>query len=443
MFQCNLIQGLLFYIKTLQRYGQTSASTYGLIDSLTFTLGGNRPTWVDDAVSTATYNNGFEFKDGVKQSDEYAYDANGNLTKDLNRNITEIQYNFLNLPSKVTFSDGSTITYTYAADGTKLRVVYNIGGTTTTTDYCGKVIYESGTQKYLLTDEGYVALNESNKYYYYLKDHQGNNRVVVASDGTVKETNHYYPFGGLFASTAPAQPYKYNGKEFDTRNGLNWYDYGARHYDPVLGRFTTIDPLAEKYYNIGMYSYCLSNPVIYIDSDGRKVYFAPGVSSEFKNDFKKAVQYMNKNGVGGLLAKLQNSEKVYYIQEGKPLTSSSFNPYTRTITWSSRTGVLTNNAFELSPTTVLNHEIDHAVQYDKNRKQQIEDYKAKDDSYGNKEERRVITGSEQKTARALGEISKLDITRTDHAGTLYETTGATSTEWKNPIIIKPKDKDKK
>ena len=102
-------------IKGLQRYGQTSASAYGLIDNLTYTLDGNRPTRVDDAVTASAYNNGFEFKDGVKQANEYAYDANGNLTKDLNRNITEIQYNFLNLPSKVTFTDGSTITYTYAA----------------------------------------------------------------------------------------------------------------------------------------------------------------------------------------------------------------------------------------------------------------------------------------------------------------------------------------
>ena len=134
-----------------------------------------------------------------------------------------------------------------------LRTVHTIGGTTTTTDYCGDVIYENGTRKYLLTDEGYVALNESNKYYYYLKDHQGNNRVVIASDGTVEETNHYYPFGGLFASTASAQPYKYNGKEFDSKNGLNWYDYGARMYDPALGRFTTQDRFAEKYPAMSLY----------------------------------------------------------------------------------------------------------------------------------------------------------------------------------------------
>lgn len=63
--------------------------------------------------------------------------------------------------------------------------------------------------------------------------------------------------------------------------------------------------------------------------------------------------------------------------------------------------------------------------------------------YGNKEERRVITGSEQETAKKMGEIGKTEVTRTDHAGTLYETVGPTTTEWKDPIIIKPEEKDKK
>ena len=144
----------------------------------------NQLNYVDDAVAATAYNNGFEFKDGVKQANEYAYDANGNLTKDLNKGIVDIQYNCLNLPSKVTFSDGNTVDYTYAADGTKLRTVHKIGNTTTTTDYCGDVIYENGVQKLLLTEEGYVTLSD-NKYHYYLQDHQGNNRVVINQSGTV------------------------------------------------------------------------------------------------------------------------------------------------------------------------------------------------------------------------------------------------------------------
>jgi RHS repeat-associated protein len=189
----------------------------------------------------------------------------------LNKGITDIQYNVLNLPSTVSFSDGSTITYTYGADGTKLRTVHKIGSTTTTTDYCGNVIYENGTQKLLLTEEGYINLAGTQQYHYYLKDHQGNNRVVINRSGTMEETNHYYPFGGVFATAGNTQPYKYNGKEFDTKKGLNWYDYGARHYDTALGRFMTNDRFAEKYYSMSPYQYGANSPVVNIDVNGDSI----------------------------------------------------------------------------------------------------------------------------------------------------------------------------
>ena len=122
----------------------------------------------------------------------------------------------------------------------------------------------------LLTEEGYVNLSDG-KYYYYLKDHQGNNRVVIKEDGEVKETNHYYPFGGVFASTGNVQPYKYNGKELDTKKGLNWYDYGARHYDATLGRFMTQDRFSEKYFTLSPYQYGADNPISNIDADGDSI----------------------------------------------------------------------------------------------------------------------------------------------------------------------------
>ena len=80
--------------------------------------------------------------------------------------------------------------------------------------------------------------------------------------------NHYYPFGGVFASTGNVQTYKYNGKELDTKKGLNWYDYGARHYDAALGRWLVVDPLAEKMSAWSPYVYCFNNPVRLIDTDG-------------------------------------------------------------------------------------------------------------------------------------------------------------------------------
>ena len=306
-------------IKTLQRYGQTAASSYGLIDNLTFTLAGNQLSRVDDAAAASAYNGGFEFKDGVKQANEYTYDSNGNLTKDLNKGISTITYNVLNLPNMVTFSDGSTIAYTYGADGTKLKTVHKTGSTTTTTDYCGNVVYENGVQKLLLTDEGYVTLSDG-KYHYYLKDHQGNNRVVINQSGTVEETNHYYPFGGVFASTGNTQPYKYNGKELDTKKGLNWYDYGARHYDAALGRFTTNDPLAEKYYSMSPYTYCADNPVKFIDPNGME--YAPG--DLFKTKRAAAKDWgMYYNGAS-IIRKREMGSSIYEVKQKGKLKGYSY-----------------------------------------------------------------------------------------------------------------------
>ena len=203
------------------------------------------------------------------------------------------------MPQVVTFSNGNIITYLYTADGKKLRTVHKIGTATTTTDYCGNVIYENGTQKLLLTEEGYINLSSPTTYYYYLKDHQGNNRVVINNSGTVQEVNHYYPFGSTFA-TSNVQPYKYNGKELDTANGLNWYDYGARHYDAALGRWHVVDPLAEKYYSSSPFVYCNNNPVRFIDSVGCDVKpYGEEELAMIKNTLpEEAHQYviLNKNG---------------------------------------------------------------------------------------------------------------------------------------------------
>ena len=311
-------------IKTLQRYGQTAASSYGLIDNLTFTLAGNQLSRVDDAAAASAYNGGFEFKDGVKQANEYTYDSNGNLTKDLNKGISTITYNVLNLPNMVTFSDGSTIAYTYGADGTKLKTVHKTGSTTTTTDYCGNVVYENGVQKLLLTDEGYVTLSDG-KYHYYLKDHQGNNRVVINQSGTVEEANHYYPFGGVFASTGNTQPYKYNGKELDAKKGLNWYDYGVRMYDAALGRFATVDPSAENYFNTSLYAYCGNNPISRIDPTGADWYEDKQGNLRWQEGSEALKGYTNIGSSASIA--LGNDNYLNFYQNGGILANQAVNAF--------------------------------------------------------------------------------------------------------------------
>lgn len=139
------------------------------------------------------------------------------------------------------------------------------------TDYVGNKICENNELVRILVDGGYFDVKEQ-KYYFYVQDHLGNNRLVVDQDGGVVQKTHYYPFGSAFADSErqDAQPYKYNGKELDQMHGLNLYDYSARYYEPAIGRFTTVDPLAEKYYSISPYAYVDNNPLKYIDPTGKE-----------------------------------------------------------------------------------------------------------------------------------------------------------------------------
>ncbi len=160
------------------------------------------------------------------------------------------------------------------------------------TDYCGNVIYENGAVSRILTEEGYITFNGTTPvYHYYLKDHQGNNRVVLNQDGTVEQVNHYYPFGGLMGeSTAGGvQPYKYNGKELDRMHGLDLFDYGARHYDAAIGRWWTMDPLAGKYYGISPYAYVANSPVKYIDLLGKDITLSGALSQIALQEMQKGV----------------------------------------------------------------------------------------------------------------------------------------------------------
>ena len=215
----------------------------------------------------------------------------------------------LSLPRQITFSDDTKMKLTYDAAGNKLRAEYwtiptfNPGGPIgpaalgggaepqgggivgpilppinqndpqVVTDYCGNMIYRNDTLTMLLTEEGYVTFDERGEplYHYYLKDHLGSVRVVLDGDGTVEQVNDYYPSGTLMytSTNGTVQPYKFGQKELERTLPLDEYDFGARWMDPVVGgRFTTMDPLCEKYYSVSPYAYCGGNPVNMIDSIG-------------------------------------------------------------------------------------------------------------------------------------------------------------------------------
>ncbi|MDD6025722.1 MAG: DUF4329 domain-containing protein, partial [bacterium] len=119
----------------------------------------------------------------------------------------------------------------------------------------------------ILTPSGYI---KNDTVYSYVKDYQGNIRRVVRQDGAVVESTDYYPYGTPFTTANSVQPYKYGTKELDRMHGLDLYDSQARWYDSLLGRTSTLDPKAEKYYSLSPYTWCAGNPVKFVDPDGKE-----------------------------------------------------------------------------------------------------------------------------------------------------------------------------
>ena len=153
-------------------------------------------------------------------------------------------------------------------------------------------MYENNQLQFILTSEGRIMMQNGGtyEYQYFLKDLPivigiGNTRITLSQNGTVLQEDAYYPFGmniaGLSSvNSSPKNKYKYNGKRCTERSrselegefGLDWYDYGARFYDPIIGRFPSVDPLTEKFYNQSPYVYAYNNPIVCIDIDGLEGY---------------------------------------------------------------------------------------------------------------------------------------------------------------------------
>jgi|GEM_PF-827756 len=198
---------------------------------------------------------------------QYTYNGNGNLIAD-GLNGINIAYNYLNLPKQVTGSQ--TVTYTYDAAGRKLRKQSAALGIT---DYVNGIHYKpDGTIDFVQTEEG-IARNHSNvyNYEYNLTDHLGNVRVSFYRHPSTRlledlQRDDYYTFGERKVAKQGTNKYLYNGKELQEE--LGQLDYGARFYDPVIGRWNVIDPMAEDYMHWSPYNYAMNSPLVYIDPDG-------------------------------------------------------------------------------------------------------------------------------------------------------------------------------
>jgi RHS repeat-associated protein len=206
------------------------------------------------------------------------------MIEDLNKGIDLITYNHLNLPTHIYFANNGTagrrIGYVYTADGIKLRKYthLNTNAEGPVSDYVGAFVYENNELQFIQTSEGRLVPDDNGgyNYEYALKDHLGNTRVMFSQTGEVLQDQSYYPFGMSMGealtfdmpSTLPDNKYLYNGKELQNDFGLGWYDYGAMFYDPTLGRWHAVDPMAEAYNRESPYTYVKNNPLIFVDPDG-------------------------------------------------------------------------------------------------------------------------------------------------------------------------------
>lgn len=174
---------------------------------------------VSDGEDGSYHDNTMHFVSDSSASVQFEYDKNGNLVKDLNKNISSIQYNCLNLPSQIDIASTGHLMFLYGASGSKQKTIHvvrqpNGSYHTTTVDYSGNFLYENNVLKKILIDGGYVTFSGTTPiYHFYLQDHQGNNCVVVNSKGTVEQVNHYYPYGALFVLRIRLEKKKRNQSE--------------------------------------------------------------------------------------------------------------------------------------------------------------------------------------------------------------------------------------
>ncbi|WP_165825363.1 RHS repeat domain-containing protein [Pedobacter yonginense] len=221
----------------------------------------------------------------------YQYDANGNATLD-GRNGMALTYNYLNLPATANKA-GVLVAYTYDASGKKLTK--NSNGAIR--QYVDGIEYNGNTIDIIHTEEGVAQNNSGNySYHYNLTDHLGNVRYTFdIYNGAVRrlQADDYYAFGKR-RSVSPVgldNKYLYNGKEVQDELGEH-YDYGARFYDPIIGRWNVPDMLAEMAPNLTPFRYCFNNPVNYTDPFGLWERTANGYSTDKKEDIERFLSMM-------------------------------------------------------------------------------------------------------------------------------------------------------
>ena len=312
---------------TLTRYGENAATPEEI---LAYSYDGNLLSGISNTGASGG-------------GGQYTHDANGNMTHEGLSGL-DIVYNEQNLTRRIS-SGGTTLAeYEYLADGTKLRALdgggngYQYRGSLIYTQTAGQSDSPVITLDCALTSAGRIARETSAagtvsyRPLIHLRDHLGSVRAVIDGDtGTVVKTSDYYPFGKRIQVTAPvsepvggsqhaSEPavapvapatsvastsspnrWHFSGKESQSFLYANipLLDFGARMYNPTIARWTTADPLSEKYYGISPYVYCLGNPISIIDPNGMDIWTMDekGNVVWVKESDDHRLYYMNNDGL--------------------------------------------------------------------------------------------------------------------------------------------------
>ena len=251
---------------------------------------------------TYDYNNSAHVLKGVstKPTTVFGYDNNGNLKSDGTRTVT---YTADNLPQTVTMG-GNTTTFTYDGNGKRVKKsgqtnrIYIGKLHECTPANCGNYIYAGNTR---------IASSSATNTTFYHPDHLGSTAVTTDQNGNRVEDIAYYPFGETRNDSLPegaetSQMHKYTGQEWDKETQL--YNYGARLYDPEIGRFIAPDSIVPNPGNpqsLNRYAYSLNNPLKYRDPSGHSPRSCTlGFCSTVVNT---AAVYAAPSGVPGLALK--------------------------------------------------------------------------------------------------------------------------------------------
>lgn len=231
--------------------------------SYTYKPNTNRLDYVTDAIGT-NYNL-HDFLDGNTSGADYQYDANGNLKNDLNKNITNITYNYMDLPITVVTSNGSTINNIYDASGNLLeKSIADVStGLTEVERNWGTYLYKDDKFQLFLHDEGRTRWDQATNEFkndFFIKDHLGNVRTVVNVEATMGSPYEY--FAGfeiahaqleesVFDPIAPIRDNKPLGTPLDLMSGL----LNGQASSTRIGAAILLHAMAGDQFNLNAYGY--------------------------------------------------------------------------------------------------------------------------------------------------------------------------------------------